>query len=394
MPTALHVFVTNHPIDGVKVALRQPSSGIPSEKRLILVTGGGVNTALSFGYVLPAEYTGLGGLMRYPAKALAVEVEDGPHAAQVVFPSPASGHLDDYAELLDRLRDDFSDWPQVSVIIEYGRVHADLPPLAKEDTLTCCWEARDLLTEPVAAALEYVGDRVEEDGASFRGLQLYTRQAGCRVRAEERKKKITAETKLPFLPDILELEGAGEPETPAQPDPKPESQPASPPARSQANPPTLPVPQEEPKGAAQPPKLKVTPPPGAHEEPKPSSPPPEPKILPASPPAATEGPKPASPPSGAKTTPLPPPAPKAEEPKPVNPPIPQVQPLPPGPSPRPVNIPPTSQVVTGPPANQPLADPFVAEEEAPPPLPPVARPPVPPAGTSGPTNPPTLPPKK
>ncbi len=210
MSKPFHVLITNHPIDGVKLALRTNGSGHSGDQRLILVTGGGVNTALSFGYVLPAEYTGLGGLLRYPANSLAVEVEDGEHQAQVVFPSPSSGHLDDYAELLDRLRSDFGDWKEVFLIIEYQRILADLPPLRPDDQVTCAWEARDLLTDAVANALQYVGDRIENDGAKFRGLQLYTRQAGLKSAAEERRAKIGKETKIPFLPNVLELEPSDE----------------------------------------------------------------------------------------------------------------------------------------------------------------------------------------
>lgn len=222
MSKPFHVLITNHPIDGVKLALRTNGAGHSGDQRLILVTGGGVNTALSFGYVLPPEYTGLGGLLRYPANSLAVEVEDGAHQAQVVFPSPSSGHLDDYAELLDRLRSEFSEWKEVFLIIEYQRVLADLPPLGKDDLVTCAWEARDLLTETVASSLQYVGDRIENDGAKFRGLQLYTRQAGLKAVAEERRTKISKETKIPFLPEVLELEASAErPDTPPALPPSP-----------------------------------------------------------------------------------------------------------------------------------------------------------------------------
>ena len=92
------------------------------------------------------NYAGVSGLLRYNVEDLAVRVEEGGRSLSVRF-SQRVEQLPrrTYGELLDTVRFQTAEEIEVSVIVEYGRLRQDLPPMYEHDTLTCFWEVRDVL---------------------------------------------------------------------------------------------------------------------------------------------------------------------------------------------------------------------------------------------------------
>lgn len=180
------IIVGRHPADGVRLALRLGAEADGGE--MVLVTAGGENCSLQFGFAVPPDYPGVTGLLRYRRESLVTEVEWSGGKGRVVFPPMAATHATPMAEVLDRLRDRLADEGRATVFIMLDRFWEDLPPIGDGDSVLVLWEARDRLCEMALAQLRGLSEAVRATSARLDGVRLYhRREAGdaARERAKE-----------------------------------------------------------------------------------------------------------------------------------------------------------------------------------------------------------------
>lgn len=148
----MEFFLVNHSLDGLRLALSLEPPG-----RVILAGQSLAATSLLY------------------QDTVAASVGGGPRTARwgkstVTLLDPQGGP---YADLLDQLRQRPG---ETRVVLLYGRLESDLPPLGAGDTVRCCWEIRDSLGAATAASLDWLGQRMAGTQARNDGFCLYARR--------------------------------------------------------------------------------------------------------------------------------------------------------------------------------------------------------------------------
>ena len=144
--------MVNHSLDGLRLALSLEPPG-----RIILAGQSLAGASLLYQDVVSAPAGGGPRTARWGQSA-------------VTLLDPYSGP---YADLLDQLRQRPG---STRVVLLYGRLEADLPPLDPEDSLRCCWEIRDCVSPANAASLDWLGQRMAGSQARHDGFCLYARR--------------------------------------------------------------------------------------------------------------------------------------------------------------------------------------------------------------------------
>lgn len=172
MSTTYNFIICQHPIDGMRLALK--SFGKSAERRLALLTRDAEAAVTFLGHWCPPDYLGLAGLLRFDVEQLAIPVQDQGHRVHVVCSSRAGADRP-HAELLDRLRVRLVSWGSVNVVLHYPDLAADLPPLRQGDQLVCLWQVQDTPDRRHEEAISFLKDRLAGSGANFHGLRFYSR---------------------------------------------------------------------------------------------------------------------------------------------------------------------------------------------------------------------------
>jgi hypothetical protein len=188
MSARYNIVVTKHPLDGLLLSFNQIKDSDPGE--LIISVSGGEGTAVACGYTIPSTFMGLTGLLFFKPETHIVKVTYQKRFFQVVFSTSQPHNVQGNAELLDHLREVLKDFSQVTLIIEYSRLEADMPPLSSDDKVICFWETRDLLTDSNRAHFQYLTERIENEGPKFQGLHFYKRTDGTTTETNSRLKEI------------------------------------------------------------------------------------------------------------------------------------------------------------------------------------------------------------
>lgn len=176
MSTTYNFIICQHPIDGMRLALR--SFGKDTERRLALLTRDAEASVMFLGHWCPADYLGLAGLLRFDVEQLAIPVQEQGKRVHVVCSSRAGADRP-HAELLDRLRLRLASWGAVNVVLQYPDLAADLPPLRKGDQVVCLWQVQDAPDTPQEEAFDLLRDRLTGSGANFHGLRFYSRSGSA-----------------------------------------------------------------------------------------------------------------------------------------------------------------------------------------------------------------------
>ncbi|HSI86212.1 MAG: hypothetical protein ACAI35_22185 [Candidatus Methylacidiphilales bacterium] len=177
-------LITQHPVDGVKLGFRTVDPD--AEPPLFLVVSGQSGTTVSFGCIIPEDYLGISGLLRYDPNELLLPLRDRGRVYPVIFPNTSANFGRPYAELLDSFRFTMPEGAKVTVILEYERIADDLPPMYPHDEVICTWEVRDYLSPEHLRHFGYLAERLDNESPSFYGLHLYTRQQGNLQQLQER----------------------------------------------------------------------------------------------------------------------------------------------------------------------------------------------------------------
>lgn len=148
----MEFFVVNHPLDGLRLAL-----SLEPPERIILAGQSLAGAALLYQETVSAPVGGGPRTARWGKSA-------------VTLLDPHSGP---YADLLDQLRQRPGD---TRVVLLYGRLESDLPPLGAGDSLRCCWEIRDAMGPATAASLDWLGERMSGTQVRNDGFCLYARR--------------------------------------------------------------------------------------------------------------------------------------------------------------------------------------------------------------------------
>jgi len=148
----MEFFLVNHPLDGLRLALSLEPPG-----RIILAGQSLAGASLLYQDVVAAPVGGGPRTARWGKSA-------------VTLLDPQSGP---YADLLDQLRQRPG---ETRVVLLYGRLESDLPPLGPGDTVRCCWEIRDCLSPTTAASLDWLGQRMAGTQVRNDGFCLYARR--------------------------------------------------------------------------------------------------------------------------------------------------------------------------------------------------------------------------
>jgi len=172
MSTTYNFIICQHPIDGMRMALR--SFGKDTERRLALLTRDAESSVMFLGHWCPADYLGLAGLLRFDAEQLGIPVQELGKRVHVVCSSRA-GVDRPHAEILDRLRLRLASWSSVNVVLHYSTLAEDLPPIHRGDQVMCLWQIQDVPGEEQEKAMGILRDGLNGAGANFHGLRLYSR---------------------------------------------------------------------------------------------------------------------------------------------------------------------------------------------------------------------------
>lgn len=141
-----------------------------------LIASDDPSCALAFGFHIPADYTGISGLLAHKPDDLAVEIAGAGSALEVIFPNRPEIQSAPYAILLDQLRFRMSTQKAVTVVLDYRSLVRNLPPMYPSDEVVLFWEARELITQTDLDAFQYLGERIEHEQPSWSSIRLYTRE--------------------------------------------------------------------------------------------------------------------------------------------------------------------------------------------------------------------------
>ncbi|MFQ3670122.1 MAG: hypothetical protein SNJ84_01540 [Verrucomicrobiia bacterium] len=181
MSTTYNFIICQHPIDGMRLALR--SFNKSAERRLALLTRDAEAAILFLGHWCPPDYLGLAGLLRFDVEQLSIPVQEQGQRVHVVC-SSRSGAERPHSELLDRLRLRLGSWGSVNVVLHYPNLDADLPPLHSRDQIVCLWQIQDIPGPEHEEAMALLRERISSSGSSFHGLRFYSR-AGTKSESDE-----------------------------------------------------------------------------------------------------------------------------------------------------------------------------------------------------------------
>jgi hypothetical protein len=190
MPCNFSVMVTQHPLDGLLLALQ-------SGPDVVVHCAPGGFVAAAVGQVLPPTHPGLlGWLTGSQSMNLVGRVP-------VVFVGHTLGAP--LAEILDRLRAKVSG-QTLRLVVSYDRLEADMPILTDQDSLRCYWEIRDLLDDRGLERFAYLARRVQAERPTFLPLQFYARQSEGQKLWNPRFESLRETCALPMEEQLVQLQ--------------------------------------------------------------------------------------------------------------------------------------------------------------------------------------------
>lgn len=207
MNAAYHFSIVRHPADVLKL-LKQLPREENDRQPLVLFASGGNGVGLQFGYLIPAEYMGILGLLQFDPASTIVPLVLGEARMQVVFPPTGLDRTAGQSAILDQLRPSLTQFGRVEVVLELDRLRQDLPPMEVEDSVRIFWEMRDHLGAEDLERFEYLTERVENEGAAFSGFQFYSRGSSNGDLTLVRRKEVQALFPPELCPEMIEMDRA------------------------------------------------------------------------------------------------------------------------------------------------------------------------------------------
>jgi len=202
-----HFSIVRHPADALKLLSRVGRED-DDRQPLVLFASGGNSVALQFGYLIPAEYTGILGLLQFDPASTIVPLVVHERRMQVVFPPMSLDRGAGQSAILDRLRPSLTQFDRVEVVLELERLRQDLPPMETGDSVRIFWEMRDHLSAEDLELFSYLTERMENEGSAFDGLQFYSRRSSAGDLVSIRQKELQALFPSEFCPEMIQMDRA------------------------------------------------------------------------------------------------------------------------------------------------------------------------------------------